>query len=127
MYSTETINELNQLSKEVFGTKSRWRKLVEKGEPVLVTEETTQFDPGANGGEGETKTVEVAVLHHGSNGGKCHKYTQVYHTAETVKTKMLEIKKQLDQIKTAIAEQQKLKQAEEEAKKLVATASGSAI
>lgn len=54
--------ELNALSKEVFGASSRWQKLIEKGIAEVVTEKVTEYVPSEDGeGEGTTKQVDVPV------------------------------------------------------------------
>jgi hypothetical protein len=116
MYKREVINELNELSKEVFKSSSHWRKLIEKGEQILLTEETTVIDDKANNGEGEEKKITVPVYHHGLGGGKLLKYNLQHYTAETVKARMLEIKDQQDKFKAAVAKFQ-AEQAEQKAAK----------
>jgi hypothetical protein len=135
MYSRETINELNQLSKEVFGSTSRWRKLVEEGEQRLVTEQITQFDPEANNGEGEEKKVTIASLHHSTNGGKLYKHYLHRYTTETVKELMIAVKAKREEFMVQLKQQQIDQQAAKEATAeaafnaatVVDSASGSAL
>ena len=42
-YSREVIEEMNALSLETFGTKSKWKKMVEKGVAELIEEDTKKL------------------------------------------------------------------------------------
>lgn len=95
---------LNNLSKEVFGTSSRWEKLVSKGFNELVTEEVTETVPGEKGPDGvvsepTTRQVRVPVLRGGSQ-----QFVRKVHTVESVMELMQEQKKQLEFIKAKYAE-----------------------
>jgi len=137
MYSRETINELNQLSKDVYGASSKWRKLVERGEVRLLTEEEVQYDSEANNGEGERKNITVPVIYHGPNGGKLRQSYMHRYDEKTVKEHMLNIKDQRDKFMEMIKKQQADAQAADVAKKVeeanaavaeaVSAVSGSAV
>ena len=107
--------ELNALSKEVFGSSSRWQKLVEKGYAELVTEDKEEAVPPAKEGDAPTtRTIKVPVLT--SFGAK--QSTTKYHTAESVMALMLDYKQKIDEIRAKIKEHQEAAQkAKEEALK----------
>lgn len=133
MYSREIIEEMNILSKEVLGSKNRWRKLVEEGVPVQVTEDTTRYIPGPEGKEEESKTevVKTPVLHYGLNDASgINKFYTKRYTVEEAKEYLLKIKTQYNHLKKqfdAMQNEQKAKQkAENIAKSKVAANSGSA-
>ena len=71
--------ELNQLSLEVFGTSSRWKKLVEKGFQHKYNEKQKKIVPNM-----ETRQLEEVEFDVPRN-------TLVRYTDETVKTLMLNI------------------------------------
>ena len=96
--------ELDILSKDVFGSSSRWQKLIGKGYDDPVTEEIEETVPSEKEGEEPTKrTVRVTVKANGSD--KSVKYVRKYHTIETVLAFMVEQKKQLDVLRAAMAKQ----------------------
>lgn len=118
--------ELDALSKEVFGTASRWQKMVDKGYKELLTEEVTETIPAEKEGEEPTtKVVKAPVLLNGSQ-----QYIVKRHTLESVKEFLLEGKKQLDEVRAQIKKHQEealtKKQAEEKAKQIHKELSGSA-
>jgi hypothetical protein len=108
--------EMKALSKEVFGSSSRWAKFVDKGVTQKVTkkvsEEVTKED-------GTKETVEKVVPVHLRVGHHNHEYSvHKYFTVSEVKAMMLERKAQLEQIREQIAQQQaEAKQKQEEAAK----------
>ena len=129
MYDRKTIDELNQLSKEVFGSSSRWRKLVERGSLELIQEDTTRLKH-----DGTKETVKTPLMYVGPNGGELPQSQLVRYTVETIKEKMLSLKAQREQffemIKKQQEEQKAAKEAAEAAKKteeMVASASGSSV
>lgn len=115
--SKNVRKELDALSKEVFGTSSRWQKLVNKGYDELVTEEVTETTPAEKEGDEPTKKqVQVPVLT--ASGAK--QYVRKHHTVESVKEFLGVQKIQLDLVRKQIAqlqEEAKAKQEEEKAKK----------
>lgn len=125
--------ELDLLSKDVFGASSRWQKLIDKGYDELVTEEVEETVPAEKEGDEPTKrTVRVPVKVDGAN-----RYVRKYHTIESVLEFMVEQKKQLDIFRAQLAKQRDelmakieaekvQKEAEEVAKQVHATLSGSA-
>jgi hypothetical protein len=125
----QEIQELNQLSKEVFGSSSRWRKLVDRGVQELVEEDTTRLSP-----DGAKETVKTPKMYVGPNGGELPQSQLVRYTPETIKEKMLSLKAQreqfLEKIKKQQEEQKAAKEAAETARKAeeaVASASGSSV
>lgn len=96
----ETKEQLNALSKEVFGSASRWVKLVEKGYQKLVTEEVEETIPADENGEnGGVNVVQKPVLT--GSGGK--QFTTERHTVDSVRTLMQNLKKQRDDYFAAVA------------------------
>jgi hypothetical protein len=105
--------ELDALSKEVFGTSSRWQKVVDKGYVELLTEEKEVEYPSPTGGENVKNTERVPVLN--SFGAKQIK--RIYHTVDSIKEYMLEQKKAMDNVRAQIAQiqEQERKKKEQEA------------
>jgi hypothetical protein len=94
MYLTKTEREeLSQLSKEVFGARGRWQKLLNSGGLELVTRKITEEVPSETG-ESTTKETSVAVL--AENGTK--RFTTKYYTVESIKEYMLSLKAQRDEL-----------------------------
>ena len=123
----EKREELNALSKDVFGTASRWQKLVSKGYTALQAVEEQEVVPADKEGEEPTvRTVDVPVLT--ENGAK--QYAVEYHTVDSIREFLVAQKTQLDAIRKQLKEQQEKalsdKKAEEQAKELHRTLSGSA-
>lgn len=82
--------ELEALSKEVFGSTSHYKTLLKKGSLELVTEETTEYVPAVLDADGkevkaeETRTVQVPVKYRspkrgltGINQLRTVKYTRI--------------------------------------------------
>lgn len=107
--------ELNALSKDVFGASSRWQKLVTDGVSELVTEEVTELVPGEKeGDEATTRQVQVPVKF-GNNGN----ISRVKHyTVDSIREFMTARKKQLDEIRAAIKKQQEEARAKQEQEQL---------
>lgn len=125
--SREKKEQLNALSKEIFGSSSRWVKLVDKGHTELVTEEVEEVIPADENGEnGGIDMVKKPVL----TASGAHQYVTKRYTVEEIEAKMNEIKTQRDvyvaRLKTMQEEQRKAQEAAEVAKKVHADASGSA-
>lgn len=74
----EITEEMNALSKEVYGSSSRWRKLMDKGVPELWEREKEVVIPTRNG------QVKTKVF-------KEHKYSIKRFTLEEVKEEMLKV------------------------------------
>lgn len=128
----EEREQLDSLSKEVFGASSRWQTLVKKGFSELVTEELEEYVPGetaADGtvGEGITRKVQVPVKRKDG----AHQHVMKRHDIKSVTLYMIERKAQIDKIKAEIKrmqdEEKAKKDAEALAKKVNAEASGSAV
>jgi hypothetical protein len=131
-------SQLALLSKDVFGSSSRWQKLVDDGYEELLTEEIEETVPSEKEGEEPTKRkVQIPVL--SPTGAK--QYVRKYHTIESVLEFMVEQKKQLDVLRAKLMQQRaelmkkieeenaaKKKKEEEEklAKHIQSTLSGSA-
>ena len=106
--------ELDALSKEVYGTTSRWQKLINQGYKELVTEEKEEtIPPEKEGDEPTTRTVKVPVLKNGSQ-----QYVVKRYDESNIKEHLLEQKKHLDnlreQLKKLQEEQARLRKEEEE-------------
>ena len=107
MVNRELKQELNELSKEVFGSSSRWHKLVTQGYAELLTEEVTEFVPGEKeGDEGTTRKVSVPKLHKGIKQSVTR-----FHTVESVHELMKARKAMLDQIRAEMKKAQEEKEA----------------
>src|SRR5579859_7420625 len=109
--SRQVKEELNALSKEVFGSTSRWQKLINNGHPELITEEVTEFVPGPTDDDpGMERKVQVPV----KNPNGTYRSTLKRYTVESVREYMLERKKQLDEIKARIKQHQEEQKAKQE-------------
>lgn len=107
----ETREELTALSKEVFGSTTKWKKILDEGTIELVTRKTTQKVKNAAGIE-EDQEITVPVLMNG-----VRQFTSKYFTLETLKEFMLDLKVKRDEFVKMIEEQQKAqKEAAEKAK-----------
>lgn len=131
MLKREIINEMNELSKEVFGSVSKWRKILEKGETRILTEEETIYNPEPKEGEQEVTKRTVATLHHGPNGGKLVKHETYRYTVEELKARMLEVKSQRIKLLEAMKKQEEIKEAakeiEDNTKLIISKSSGTAV
>lgn len=112
--TTEEREELETLSKEVFGSTSRYLTFMTKGETVPVTETITEYVPDETGGEGVTREVQIPVTYKNS---KTPMLKVVKHTVESVKVRLLEIKEQQEKMRAAFAKAQADQQAAEIAKR----------
>jgi len=123
----KTRKELSALSLEVFGSSSRWQKLITKGYEEVETHMVTETVPGEKEGDPET-TVENRVPV--TLGNNSYKQTTKYQTLETVKEYLLEQKARLDEIRAKIKQMQEeaaaKKKAQEEALAALSDAQGSA-
>lgn len=129
--------ELDLLSQDIFGSSSRWQKLVDKGYDEIVTEEVIETIPAEKeGDEPKKQIVHKPVLERG-----VHKLVRKFHTIESVLEYMVEQKKQLDALRAQLEQKKKeffekieadkaakkaQEEADETAKRVHAAASGSA-
>lgn len=104
-----TKEEMKALSKEVFGSSSRWQTMLKKGYSEVVTRTVTEEIPGENGAEPTVKETKVPVLT--ESGGRQSRHKN--HTVESLKALMFAYKVQRD----AFLAEHKRKQEEEAAKK----------
>lgn len=123
----KTKQELNALSKEVFGSSSRWQKLVNSGFADLVTEEVEEVVPAdENGEKGGVELVQKPVL----NASGLTQSVTTRHTVESVRELMLRLKASRDAYFARLKALQEARKAEEEqaalAKKLNDQVGGSA-
>lgn len=135
MLNKKERKELDNLSKEVFGSSSRWQKLIGKGYTELVTKEVTEtVPPEKEGDEPTTKTVQVPV----KTESGADLYVTKYYTPKSVKKFMEEQKVALEDLRRQIEklqeeqvklqeQQQKKREAEETAKKINSQMGGSAV
>ncbi len=102
--------ELDALSLEVFGSSSRWQKLVNNGAIMPVMEKKIETVPGTETTPETTTEVEVPVL----RADGAHQSTIIKHTPESVKAMMIELKIRREKILAMIDAQQKEQKAKEE-------------
>lgn len=101
MYLTKNQRkELSDLSQEVFGTRSRWQKMVTKGNSELITRKVTEIVEAESG---DPKTVEKTVPVLTASG--VQQFENKYYTVEGVKEYMIALKKQRDEILALIQKQ----------------------
>ncbi len=107
--------ELNALSKEVFGSSSRWQKLVNVGYSRLLTEKVTELVPATEEGkEDTTREVDVPVKRHD---GAFQSHI-MRHTVESIREHMIQRKTQLDAFRAMLKKQQEEQQAKKEQEEL---------
>lgn len=127
MVDFKTKQELNALSKEVFGTSSRWQKLVEKGYSEVLTEEVEETVPAEK--EGEDPTVQKVTKPIKTASGGFQSVTK-RHTIDSVRELMLKIKQQREDYVVRFKKMQEEQKAAQEkmelAKKIHDETSGSA-
>jgi len=123
MYPREFINEMNELSKEILGSASRWRKILERGHTKMLTEEASFVDP-----ENEENTIKrlVPVFHLGSKGARMIKHEVKYPTGEELKNILISIKNE-KAAQLVKAQEAKDKEDREKLEKAVSQNSGSAV
>jgi hypothetical protein len=121
-YSREVTEELNKLSIAVFGTKSKWKKMIDLGVMEPVLEDTKRLV--MKDGKEETQTIKTQkVDDNGIAISAMHHYTP-----ETVKEFMLTVLYRRQQAEQAIKKLQEEQKAKEDLKNAVAeAASGTAI
>jgi hypothetical protein len=123
MYSRETINELNALSKSVFGSSSKWKKMIDKGVPELVEEEIKKliFKDGKEAYE----MVKIPTYFTGKFGNvEMAHYKLNRYTVESVKDFMLMVLERRAQVQATIKRLEEEQRAKKEA---LDKASGSAV
>lgn len=108
--------ELNALSKEVFGASSRWQKLVNNGYGKLLTEEVTELVPGKTDEEESTERKTQVPLRRADGAMQS---VQEYHTVESVKAFMLERKAQIDAFRAQLKKMQEEQQAKKDKEALL--------
>src|ERR1700722_6333691 len=99
--------EMNALSKEVFGVSSKWKSLLDHGINEAVTETTPEVVPGENGEPDRTEEVKVPVT---INGNRLSRHKSF--TLEEIKELMLKMKKQRDDFIAKMKAQQAQKELE---------------
>lgn len=125
-YSREITNELNSLSKKIFGSTSKWRKMVEKGVWELVEEDVKKLV--VKDGKETTEMVKEPVYYTGKRENCEMKQHQLHrYTLEEVKEFMLTVKDRQEQVRQAIKKIEEEQKAQKAAKLEAEKASGSAI
>lgn len=115
--------ELKALSLEVFGSSSKYSKLLNEGHSELVTEEIDEIVPGENGAPDTVKQVKVPV----KRADGALQYVIKRYTYESVKELMLELKKKKEEFEAMVKkmnEEQAAKQAQAKLEKEVQEAAG---
>src|ERR1700687_3304692 len=123
----EERKKLDALSKEVFGTTSQWKKLIEVCHKELVTEEVEETVPAEKEGEEAVKRkVKVPIL---TQTG-VQQFTWKHYTVDSVLELMNERKKQIEDLRAQLKKHQEeaaaKQQADELAKKVHTEISGNA-
>ena len=115
MVSKKERKELDELSKNVFGSSSRWQKLIGKGYTEQVMKDVVEtVPPEKEGDEPTTRTVQVPV----KTESGMDLYVTKYHTTESVKKYMEEQKEVLEKLRVQIKEmQENQKRLEEDQKR----------
>lgn len=88
--------QLKALSKEIFGSSSKWQTILSKGTTELLTKTETQVD-----GTGQSFETVVPVLN--ANGTK--NFYQKYYTLETLTEYLLSLKIKRDEFLAKMAKQ----------------------
>lgn len=101
----QTRMEMDALSKEVFGSASKWQTILKRGTTRFLTKKVQQVIPGKDGEEPTTKETEVLVLT--QSGGKQSIVKR--YTVEEIRDLMLNFKKQMDDFKAKSAAEEALK------------------
>lgn len=96
--------EYDLLSKAVFGSSSRWQKLIGKGYDEVVSEEIEETIPAEKEGDEPTKQkIQRPILKNGAR-----QLVRKYHTVESVLEFMVEQNKKINEFK------EKMEKAKEE-------------
>ncbi len=109
----ELQDQLKALSKEIFGSQSKYQKFLKNGTLELITRKQTETVPGENGEADTTKEVDVPVLT--ANGTK--QFKQVYYTPESLLEKLQKMKVIRDEFLAQMKKQQDEQAAAAKAKK----------
>lgn len=125
MYTRETIDKMNSLSLEVFGTKSKWRKFMDKGDFIHLTEDTKKLTIDEETKKEKYETVQTPVMHVGKNGGEVEQMVIKRYTLEEVEQVMLYIQHRNKMIAEMVQKQKAEHEAKQEAAKVVSQATGS--
>jgi hypothetical protein len=94
---------LNVLSKEVYGTSSRWGKIVRNGVVELVTQEISEIVPGVDGAPDTEKVQKVPV----KRDEGALQSTVKHYSVEEVKVLMVERKIKLDEFNAMVEKNRK--------------------
>lgn len=118
----KTKEELNALSKSVFGTTSKWRKMMELGVSEIVQEDTKKLV--VKDGKEEYETIKTPVMHKDQLVvNRLKRYT-----IDEVREFMLMVKDRQEQFREAMKRVEEEQKAKAAAKQTVAEeASGSAV
>lgn len=108
--NSEMKARLRELSKELFGSPNHWRRMVEKGERILVTEKDL------------SESKDVPVLHKG-----IPLYTLKRYTPEQALDRLLAVKKERENIKNMLKEAMEKQKQKKELQEKIKDSSGSAI
>jgi hypothetical protein len=122
MLSRKVIEELNALSKEVFNSTSKWRKMCEKGVLTPLEEDTVRL-----AADGTKTTVKTPVMHVGKNDGEIPRFYLKRYTPETVREFMVGVLLKRQQFMEAIKKQQADQKAAQATKDAVSEAAGSSV
>jgi hypothetical protein len=126
MYDRETVTELNALSKEIFGSSSKWRKMVDKGVPHLIEEDIKKMS--LEDGKEVTEMVKTPILYTGPSGeAEFHQYYLKRYSIPEVKEFLLTAKDRQDQVRAMIKRIEEQQRAQAAAKAEAEKASGSSI
>jgi len=110
MYLTkEEREELSTLSKEVFGTRNQWQKMINKGHPELITRKVVKDVANEAGEITQEESTEPILTSSGRQ-----QFSTKYYTVESVKEHMLALKKQRDEIIAMINKQNEERKAKAE-------------
>lgn len=106
--------EFKALSLGVFGTTSRWHKMLTRGSKMVRTEKKMVKVKGKDGAPDTEELKDVPVLH--GNGG--YIYDLKRYTPESLKEELLSMLETINAIRAQVAEAAKKKQEEQEQEKL---------
>ena len=108
--------ELKALSKEVFNSTSRWEKLIKNGYPELLTHEVTELVPGKTEADEPTEQKSRVPM---KTARGTYMSRMKYHTVDSVRSYMLDRKKQIDDMRAEIKRRQDEARAQREKEQLV--------
>lgn len=127
-YDVELVKreELDALSLEVYGAKSRWIKLTTKGRQETRTVEITELVPRADD-SGESDPLKSRVPVFADKAEKSRIFDLKRYSLEEVETQMRNLKAQQDAVKALIAKMQADARAQKEATNAALRATASAV